>query len=149
MKWAAVLALLALPMAAWANGFTNGSDLAAGGSTAGFVGSVFAITGVDQTVHTATIFAGSFVGPVTWPLSSAPGSKDLTYTIGGTFLDQSYADRWVKGTIAQEVDTAVGQPGHMHVDRISLAVAEPGILGLLGTGLVGIAGLLRRKFRTV
>jgi PEP-CTERM motif-containing protein len=32
-------------------------------------------------------------------------------------------------------------------EGFSLAVPEPGTLGLLGTGLLGIAGLLRRKRR--
>jgi hypothetical protein len=32
-------------------------------------------------------------------------------------------------------------------EGLSLAVPEPGTLGLLGTGLLGIAGLLRRKRR--
>jgi len=36
--------------------------------------------------------------------------------------------------------------GHISVSSTHLAVPEPGTLGLFGTGLVGIAGVFRRKF---
>jgi len=44
----------------------------------------------------------------------------------------------VQGQLAQGV-------GHIRVGTTNLTAPEPGTLGLLGTGLLGIAGMFRRK----
>ena len=120
-------------------------------------GGVFSATGSSFVVigkgnygePKGTIFSGSFVGPITWTLTSAPGQKNLTYSLSGTIQGMLYNGRMVTGTTTQTIFTVQGQlaqgVGHIRVGTTNLTAPEPGTLGLLGTGLLGIAGMFRRK----
>jgi hypothetical protein len=76
----------------------------------------------------ATLFSGTFTsGSVT----SAGGFTTITGFVGG---------------IAGTVQIALNNSGVISGDTI--VTPEPGTLGLLGTGLVGLAGIIRRKVRS-
>jgi hypothetical protein len=127
---------------------TSGS-LAAGG-TFSSTGSSFVVIGNGNYGQPkGTIFSGSFVGPIIWTLTSAPGVKNLTFTLSGTIQGMLYDGRKVTGTTVQNIYTTNGQLaqgiGHIKVGSTPLAVPEPGTLSMFGAGLVGLGGMFRRK----
>jgi hypothetical protein len=112
------------------------------------VGSSFVVIGKGNQVPVkGTIFSGSFVGPITWTQVSG---HPLTFTLSGTIQGTLWNGHFVTGTTTQTIYTTNGQlqmgVGHIRVGTTILpGTPEPGTLGLLGTGLLAVAGMLRRK----
>jgi hypothetical protein len=137
---------------------TSGSILG-GGTFAGGAGSSFIVNGKGAWIKTltgttsnhVTLFSGSFVGPVTWQLLSiGPHGYTYNFELSGTIRGQFWDGRTVSGTTTQFITLyknqwSVDHKGNIGLGRTNLLVPEPGTLGLLGTGLIGIAGTMRRK----
>jgi len=138
--------------------YTTGT-LASGSISGGGVfngGGSFTIIGIGKwmasigapTKGKVTLFTGTWVGPVDWTLTSHVGPKE-TYTLTGDLTGVLWNGQSVTGSTTQNFYTYNGQLlagiGHITVGSTSLTVPEPGTLGLLGTGLLGIAGMFRRK----
>ena len=126
---------------------TSGS-LDMGGTFA--AGGTFVITGNGSDgLPNGVIFSGTFSGPVTWTLVTlADGTHNyiLTGTVSGTLGNISTNGVTVQLTINTGKGFFNGSTQISSGDT-NIVVPEPGTLGLLGSGLVGMAGLLRRKFR--
>jgi len=134
--------------------YTTGALLTgsiAAGGTFDSAGSSFVVVGNGHygVPVKGTLFSGSFVGPITWTLVSQV-HQNVYYTLTGDLSGQLYTGRTVTGTTTQNFHSSVGQLssgiGHITLGSTHLnATPEPGTLGLLGTGLLGIAGTFRRK----
>ncbi len=132
--------------------FTTGAlisgNLQMGGEFAG--GGSFVITGNGTNgIPNGVIFDASFSGPVTWTLVTL-ANRTHNYTLTGAI-----SGTWPGGgtgygaTVQLTINTGKGyfngQTNISSGDTNVTTVPEPGTLGLLGTGLIGLAGALRRK----
>jgi hypothetical protein len=109
-------------------------------------GGSFTITGVG-----VPSFTGTFNGPnpVTWTMSTLTNgthSYTLVGTVSGTLGNFATSGSTIQMTINTGHSFFSGSTLISSGDT-NILVPEPGTLGLLGTGLVGIAGLVRRKLK--
>jgi hypothetical protein len=127
----------------------SGGSLQMGGTFA--AGGTFNITGNGTSgIPNGTIFSGSFTGPVTWTLVTlANGTHN--YTLTGSLTGTWYSGGTVEGaTVQLTVNTGKGFfNGSTNISSgdTNITVPEPGTLGLLGTGLISVAGIVRRKLK--
>ncbi len=121
------------------------------GGTFSATGSSFVVIGSGKYGEPkGVIFSGVFVGPIEWTKeSTGPHGNTIYYQLSGTIQGMLYNGRMVTGTTTQDIYTSKDQLAqgiaHISMGNTHFTVPEPGTLGLLGTGLVGIAGMFRRK----
>jgi len=120
-------------------------------------GGSFTISGNGSNgIGSGVLFSGNFTGPVSWVGTFNPaGNHGLgawTYVLKGTVTGFLANGSPASGATVQfTFDVPKSQPFSKSVrlnqGATTVTVPEPSTLGLLGTGLLGLAGLVRRKLK--
>jgi hypothetical protein len=120
---------------------SSGGSLANGGS---FGGGTITITSNGDGLPSGTLFTSTFTS-ATWTMvgTNPDGTHEylLQANLANGFTFQT-AVTTGKGFFSGEAQLLSGDT------NTSSIVPEPGTLGLLGTGLLGIGGVLRRKLKS-
>jgi len=126
----------------------SGSGDLATGAKFSASGSTFTVMGNGSSgVPNSVLFSGSFFGDVTLTeTGTSLHSYFLTGVVSGTLAGGGSAS----GPVVLNFVTGKGWMGEAitigSIDTtVQTVVPEPGTLGLLGTGLLAVGGLLRRK----
>jgi len=172
MRRVILLALLALalPTAALAGSidYANGGFLSNGTATVGgsaTVGGTVSIGSQLTQINFVTLGTPGWVSVTTGTLS-ASGTAGLFDFTGGTITIKNgggtslFQGTFSSGTVQTGLGGSVVVTGYVNgiavttqlssagaVSGNTIVTPEPGTLGLLGTGLVGLAGVVRRKLR--
>ena len=129
--------------------FTTGARISGGMGNATFAagGSIVITANGTGGLPAGVLFTGTFTSTSTLTQGTTSGGL-YYYTVSGTISGTFSNGQTVSGQLLT-ISVATKQPFHGSIGISSgsatVVTPEPGTLSLLGTGLIGLAGMIRKK----